>query len=69
MRSGLFFLSDQHLSFDSAVRAGSFTGSAVNAGIRIDHIFVFSLRDCAYRTLTFAGSAANAFICNFMCHY
>lgn len=53
---------------DSAGGAGSCTGTALDAGVRVDFELSISCRDSAYGALSFASSAANASITNYICH-
>ena len=43
-------------------------GTALNAGIGIDNIFVLALGDRGHRALALAGTAFDAFVINFICH-
>ena len=53
---------------NSAGRACACAGTAGNAGIRIDYILSVSLRNCTYRALSLAGSAAYARVTDYICH-
>jgi hypothetical protein len=54
---------------DSADRALSFAGTAVDAGICVDDIVFVTLRDSFYGALSCTGTAADARIGNNTCHY
>ena len=49
-------------------RAGTSAGTALDAGIRIDHVLSVSLGDSAYRALSLAGSAAYTRVADYICH-
>ena len=53
---------------NSASRAGRFAGAALQTKIRIDLVLAITLGDCTYRALTFAGTARETLITNYICH-
>ena len=70
---GLIFVPPKELSFVSRLRslnrADTRTGTAVNAGISVDNVLAVSLGNCADRTFTFTGTASDAVIGNYICHF
>ena len=54
---------------DCAYRALSRASAAVDALVCIDLIVVIALADCVYGTLRLTGTAADAFVTDFMCHF
>lgn len=54
--------------YDSFVGANTGASSAADAFVSVDFVFSVSCAYCAYGTFTFAGSAVDAVIGNYVCH-